>query len=348
MATILRFPRYDLSERAAQKVWRGIPRLDLSKIRKSRWLIDMFLAEGSIQLVYGSYGTRKTTAMLLGGWSVALREDFLGRKTRQRCVLFLDYENPADVLKSYCQDLGIDPSHPRFTIWDRLKGEPPQPGSEILENFIERCRKQTGHFPWLIFDSWTSLLRSGDSGNAIGEAAPIFQAIRRYRDLGATCTIIDHTGHRGKLPIGTSAKMTQMDSAHAFQADEKEATLLQSNQSRAVIRVESNLKRYAPREIGTFSFEVLSATDAKGNWHLRSLQATKDKSIAKLEKEIASLQDLIRKHPTLGKEELVKLTVVQKIASRNRARKLLEECTGKYWSAQGGKKGEKHTYRVLP
>jgi hypothetical protein len=330
--------------------WKGIPRLDLSDIKDTRWLIDLFLAEGSIQLVYGPFGTRKTTAMLLAAWAVSQGTPFLGKKTRKRVVLYLDYENPVGVLKSYCRDLRIDASSSTFVIWDRSKQPLPVPGDnakdETLNDFIRRCKEATGRSPWLIFDSWTSLLKSDASGDKISDAAPIFRQIREYRDSGATCTIIDHTGkNRKKEPIGTSAKMTQMDSAHAFHIEQQETNLTRDS-SRAVIRVEAFLKRYAPQDIGTFSFEVSSAVDTKGAWHLRSLETAKDKAERLLERQIEDLRQTILANPSLGQEELAALAARDKSMGKNRASKLLQEGIGIHWKSIA-KGSRKRIFRLL-
>jgi AAA domain len=328
--------------------WMNIPRLDLSKIKRSSWVIDFFLAKGSIQLVYGSFGTRKTTAMLLAAWAVSQGKDFLGMKTKRRCVLYLDYENPPDVLKAYCKDLGIDPSDERFAIWNRAATPIPLPSDDQdnqLEDFVKHCKKVSGHYPWIIFDSWTSLLRAGDSGNDLGDATPIFRGIRRLCDIGCTCTIIDHTGKHGDDPIGTSAKSTQMDTSHYFKAQHGKR-LLGSDFSTTVVRVESFLKRYAPKRVGTFSFEVQSGVDRKGQWHLRSLLATKDAAVLKQEKEIDGIKKLIVRNPSLGQEDLAKLAADNDVVSRDRARQWLQDGNGKYWKAVAKRHG-KMTFQVL-
>lgn len=334
-ASPTRFPRLhpqgNLTQKQASDIWKGIPRLDLSKIRNSRWLIDFFLAQASTQLIYGSFGTRKTTVILLAAWAVSQGQDFLGMKTRQRCVLYLDYENPPDVLKSYCKDLGIDPSTPTFTIWDRSAGAPPLPPDPKLLKFVRHCKKATGRYPWIIFDSWTSLLKEGESGDKIGEATHIFRAIRRLCDMGATCTVIDHTGWSKSHPIGTSAKMTQMDTSHLFEAQKGGVSLLDSDSSRTVIRVKSFLKRYAPENIGTFSIEVNAAVDEKGDWHTLSVEPTKDIAVLHLERRIQGLQQLIKRNPTLGQEELAEQAAKQKIMGSRRARQLLQAGIAKYW-----------------
>jgi AAA domain len=338
-----RFPRLD----GKQQVWKGVPGLDLSKIRPSRWVIDFFLARSSVQLIYGSFGTRKTTAMLLAAWSVAQGIPFFGRKTRQRPVLYLDFENPPDVLKSYCQDLHIDPSHSAFRIWDRAAKATPMPADETLVKFVQQCIKTTGRAPWIIFDSWTSLLKAGDSGDKIGETAPIFRAIRHLCDIGATCTIIDHTGKsKRKDPIGSSAKMTQMDTSHYFETQKNDNTLPDSDSSSTVVRVQSFLKRYAPEHVGTFSFEAKAAVDLKGKWHLRSLEPVTDISVLRAEKAVEGMKQLITNNPKLGHEDLADKAAAEGIVrSRNAGRRILDAGAGKYWEVSEGAKGRK-AYRV--
>jgi hypothetical protein len=312
----------------ATDIWHEVPCLDLTKIKRSAWVIEFFLARASIQLIFGEFGTRKTTAMLKAAWAVARGEQFLGMKTRQRPVLYIDYENPPDVVKSYCKDLGIDPSKEQLKIWDRSKKPAPRPDDKdgFLLDFVKRCKKATGHAPWIIFDSWTSLLRAGESGNDVNHATHIFRAIRGLCDEGATCTIIDHTGkNRKREPIGTSAKMTQMDTSHRFQVEKSDTAILGANSERKVVRVESFLKRYAPKHVGTFSFEVRSRIDSKGDWHLRSLEAVKDRTVIEQEKQVKKLYKLIEANPALGKDAIANLADKEGIAVRDRARALIRD-----------------------
>jgi RecA-family ATPase len=334
-------------QRTSGDVWKGIPRFDLSKVRSSRWVIDFFLAKGSTQLIFGSYGTLKTTTMLAAAWAVSQGISFLGRKTRQRPVLYLDFENPADTMKRMCVDGKIDPMSESFTIWNRADTPTPHPADETLVNFVKHCKKVTGHSPWIIFDSWTSLLRVGESGDKVGEATHIFRAIRKLCDMGATCTIIDHTGKsKRKDPIGTSAKMTQMDSSHCFVVQRDESTLLDASSKRTVVRVESFLKRYAPKGVGTFSFEAYGERDRKDQWHVRSLLATKDRAVLKLENEVEGMKKLIKSNRAFGQEDIAKLAADEDIASRDRARQLLQDGIGKYWKSIPRRHG-KITFRVL-
>jgi AAA domain len=338
----MRFPRIDV-----QNALEEIPKLDLSTIKDSSPLIKDFVVESSLQFSYGKFGTRKTTIHLLAAWAVSQGAPFLGRDSQHRMVLYLDYENPQGALKTYCEDLGLNPSHPFFTIWDRTQSPPPVPGDKRLQDFVDRCTRATGFAPWFIFDSWTSLLREGQSGNEIGHATPIFRAIRLLCDMGATVTVIDHSGKRGgKEPIGTSAKMTQMDSAHFFSVQSDELAL-DKKSSRTVIRVESYLKRYAPKSIGTFSVEVKAALDDQGIWHTLSVMPTKDISELQVEQQIKALKALIRKYGPQGQEKIAEIAMEEEIMTRNLARRLLQEGIGKYWKTKRVGRNQPLIFRVL-
>jgi hypothetical protein len=333
---------------------KGIPRFDPATVKKNRMLIEDFLIEGTTQVCCGKFGSRKTSIHLLAGWCVSQGKPFLGRKTKRRAVLYLDYENPPGVLKSYCHDLGIDPTNPWFTIWDRAVALPPQPAGtddDPLHKFIRRIKRETGHGPCIIFDSFTSLLRAGENGNDANHAAHIYRNTRRYCDLGATCTIIDHTGKKGgKEPIGTSAKMTQMDTAHFFSVHEQNVSL-NGKESSCVIRVENFLKRFAPEGVGTFSMEIKAAKNAKGVWHTVSVEPTEDVSVREMNKKVRWLQDVIAKNPKAGQEELGTLAAKRKdgdskLLGEKKAIKLLQEGTGEYWKSVT-KPNNKKVYRVI-
>ena len=339
-------------KKANPKLWKEIARLDLSKVEESSWLIKNFLADRSTQLCYGAFGTSKTTALLKAAWSVSQGIPFLGMKTKQRAVLYLDYENPADVMKGYCVGLGIDPSNPWLTIWDRAANHRvPLPGSERLQRFVQRCKKVTGNYPWIIFDSWTSLLK--DDENQGHKVSGVFCKIRTLCDAGVTCTIVDHTPKAKKnsnTAVGSYAKMTQMDSSHSFELVDEKINWFDSKLSFKTYRVNSFLKRYAPQGIGTFSFEVSGGEDKKGRWRIHNLERTQDRQEVKKLGVIDKMKRLIRHHPTTGKMDLADLAVEQRIMkSRDGARDLLDQgIAARAWETIEPKgKSHKQTLRVL-
>ena len=307
------------------QIWKGIAVFDPSKVRKTRWLIDSFLPEGCIHVVYGPPGVFKSTALLKAAKAVSEGEDFFGMKTRQRMVLYLDYENPSDVLKNRDRDLKLKIPSPRFTIWDRFHGKPtPIPGERVLEEFVRRCKKETGKWPWLIFDSWTSLLKYGEGGETTDQVAPLYAAIRVLRDWRVTCTVIDHSRkYRSDVIYGSGAKMTLIDMSHNF-VIHKGSGHLDAHSSVTVVRVRADLKRYTPRGLGDFSFEIKGKPDKDGEWHIASVEPVKGPILVKHEQEIAILQRLIRDNHDLGQRSLARLAASTTDIKRDRAETALK------------------------
>ncbi len=308
--------------------WDNVPRLDPDKIEKTRWLIKSFLAERSIQLVFGERGSFKSTLLLYAARAVANGEEFLGMKTRRRRVLYLDYENPASIIKARNDDLHLNlPENPSLAIWDRFGRHPmPRPGDPALEIFVKSCIAETGHGPWVIFDSWSSLLQPGEGGEFTGQIAPIYLQLRKLVDIGATTTALDHTRkyERGTL-YGGQDKEAKVDSIHKL--------LTFPNKVRPqnpIVRVESWLKRYAPEGEGSFAFEVQSTQDRNGNWHIVDLVPATDPIEQETLENVEVLRNLIRQNPNLGQEALARLAADQGI-SRDQAIAALKDGVGKYW-----------------
>ena len=319
-----------------------VPRFDPGQVAKTRWLIDSFLAERSIQLVFGERGSFKTTLLLFAARAVARGEDFLGMKTRGRWVLYLDYENPANVLKARNDDLCLNlPDNPNLAIWDRFGRYPvPRPSDVALERLVHSCVQETGHGPWIIFDSWSSLLRPGDNGLNTGEIAPIYAQLRRLVDLGATITVLDHSRKYDAHTIyGGQDKEAKVDTIHNLETFENRL-----RPENTIVRVDSWLKRFAPRGAATFAFEVLSKKDDKGKWHVTGFRLAKD-PVEELKREkIKFLCDLIDQNPDLGQEALARLAATKGLA-RDQAIELLKSGMGKYWDVQKSAHG-KYCYKV--
>ncbi len=314
-------------------IWATLPRFDPILVRKTKWLISSFLAEGSIQLVYGERGSFKSTLMLAAAKAVANREEFLGLKTRRRRVLYLDFENPADVIKARNDDLGVGlPENENLVVWNRYgEQSTPRPGDPLLEAIVSNSIAETGHAPWIIFDSWASLLKPGEGGEVTGQIAPIYLHLRKLADLGAAITIIDHTKKSDPETLyGGQDKEAKADSIHNLIIFPDK-----TKQSHPIIRVDSWLKRYAPEGAGSFAFEVQGEQDDKGNWHIVGLAPAQDPAETKLQEQIDLLRNLIRQNPNSGQQELARLAAEQEIP-RDEAVKLLKDGVGKYWQFRRG------------
>lgn len=315
--------------------WNSLPCFDPSSVKTTRWLIDSFLAEGSIQLVVGERGSFKSTLLMLAVGAVASGMPFLGMKTRQRRVLYLDYENPASVIKKWSIDLKLDLLHnDNLKVWNRFgAGDPPRPDELRLEDIVQDCLRETMHGPWIIFDSWASLLKPGEGGELTGQIAPIFVHFRKLVDLGATVTVLDHTKKYEKNIIyGGQDKEAKADSILTLIVYEKAAEF-----PNVVVRVESWHKRFMPKGEGSFAFKVLSERNDKGNWHITEIAPTADPEVEERNRKVEILRQLIQTHPSASQSELATAAGNHNLA-RDEAIKLLQEEVGKKWRVQRGSK----------
>lgn len=246
--------------------WYTIPRFDPTRVLKTKYVVESFIVEGNLHIFFGEPGSFKSTLLLLLAGAIAAGKPVLQLKTRRRRVLYLDYENPANVIQARCENLGLDLSCGNFIIWDRFGNQPPpRPGDPELEEIVKDCVAQTGRGPVIIFDSWSSILEPGEGGELTGQTAAKFLELRKLADMGATIVIIDHSRkYDKKILYGGKDKEAKVDSIHTLM-------LCEGNFSNPVVVVESWLKRHAPKHDGTFALEVRSERDQKGNWHIREV-----------------------------------------------------------------------------
>lgn len=328
----------------ARPVWERLPRFDPSRVPETRWLIENFLAERSVQLAFGEAGTFKTTLMLYAAKAISSGEKFLGMKTRQRRVLILDFENPASVIKDRSRDIGLElPENENLIIFDRFSvGAVPRPGDKLLEDLVRQCVAETGHGPWLVFDSWASLLKPGQGGESTGQIAPIYAKIRKLVDLGATVTILDHAKkYEEGIVYGGADKEAKSDSIHNFRTFPNK-----SNSQSQIVTVESRLKRFAPSGEGTFAFEVATHKDEKGTWHLSGISRVENPTELIAQRNIEILRDVIRDNPDAGQQEIGELAAKLMGISRESAIGILKANISKHWVRTRGAHG-KISYELL-
>jgi len=334
----------DTDHVSSDLTWDNLPRFDPTAAFKTKWLAHLFIADGSISLAYGPRGSFKSTFFLAMAKAVAKGEEFLGMATRRRRVLYLDYENPPNVIKSRDKDLRLHlPKNRRLVIWDRFGDKlPPRPGDRQLERFVKHCIKKLHRKPWIILDSWSSLLRPGEGGETTGHIAPIYAHIRRLCDLGATVTILDHTRkYTPDIIYGGQDKEAKADTIHNFVLHENRV-----HPENPILRVESWLKRYAPQGIGSLTVEVQSSKDENGEWHIKGFElSARDPVSDEKIKQRDVLRKLIRKNPNMSQRKLAMLAAANGLG-RDKAERMLKEGIGKYWAVSEDDRG-KMTYKLL-
>jgi hypothetical protein len=323
--------------------WDSAPRFDPDAVRDTKWLVEILFAEGTLSLIYGPRGAFKSTFILAAAGAVASGEEFLGMKTRKRKVLYLDYENPPDVIKNRVIDLGLGlPENENLVIWDRFgKQPPPHPGDPRLQEFVRHCIEAFHRRPWIIFDSGSSILRRGEGGETTGQTAPLYTDLRKLCDTGASISILDHTRkYEEEIIYGGQDKEAKADTLHNF--------ILHKNTikpERPIVYVKSWLKRYTPEGEGRLAVEVQSFKDEDGKWHVTGFEPTEDPIVEEKKRYRRILRDLIRDNPDSSQRELANLAA-ERGMGRDKAEEMLKKGIDKYWAVGKGD-GRKLVYKLL-
>jgi len=324
--------------------WDNAPRFDPNAVQDTKWLVETLFAEGTVSLIYGPRGAFKSTFVIAACGAVASGEEFLDMKTRKRKVLYLDYENPPDVIKNRVIDLRLGlPENENLVIWDRFGSQPPpHPGDPRLQQFVRQCIEEFHRRPWIIFDSGSSILRRGEGGETTGQTAPLYTDVRKLCDAGATISILDHTRkYEEEIIYGGQDKEAKADTLHNFIVHKNTIRT-----ERPILRVQSWLKRYAPEGEGRLAVEVQCFKDKNGKWHVTGFKPTEDPIVEEKKRYRQTLRDLIRDNPDSSQRELGNLAAKRDGFSRDSAEAMLKAGIGKRWTVTKGAKG-KLTYRLL-
>src|SRR5262249_53377115 len=86
--------------------WAEVPTLDQLPTGDVSWVVDGMFPAGGLVLWAGESGSYKTWLSLFLAKAIYEGSPFLGRRTVQRPVLYLDRENPLGIIKERCSILG--------------------------------------------------------------------------------------------------------------------------------------------------------------------------------------------------------------------------------------------------
>src|SRR5208283_1374351 len=110
-----------------QYAWKNLPRFNPSKAPKTKWLWKNFIPERAVTFLFGDAGSYKSTFVLALCKAISQGERFLGRRTKRRRVLYLDNENPLDVLAGRDKGMNLEMgTNGRLTLWT-IYGKVPVP-----------------------------------------------------------------------------------------------------------------------------------------------------------------------------------------------------------------------------
>lgn len=178
---------------------------DALKVREPiRWVIEDLFSEGSVSIVVGAPGSKKTYSMLDAGICVALGANWLGYKTMQGSVLIVDEESGSrrisNRLAACIRGHGAGESIPiHFTTLAQLNMRD-EYDCACLEDLIkERSAKL------VLIDALADVMPDADE-NAVKDVQPVFMALRGISDRTHCAIVIIHHsnksgGYRGSTSI---------------------------------------------------------------------------------------------------------------------------------------------------
>lgn len=166
----------------------------------SNWLINKFLQQNSLALIFGEPGSFKTFAVIDMGLCIAAGKEWAGYKTKQGPVFYLAGEGRGGIdkrIQAWCQHNEIiDPKFPFFVSNHvTLLNEDEQ--AELLVNHINALEDAHGK-PSLIVVDTLSRHNSGDE-NSSKDMAVFVEKVGKYLLSKKCCVLlVHHTGLKDK------------------------------------------------------------------------------------------------------------------------------------------------------
>jgi hypothetical protein len=324
------------THRGDQYKWKNLPRFDPSKAPKTKWLWENFIPERSITFIVGDAGSYKSTLLLTLCKAISQGECFLGRRTKRRRVLYLDNENPLGVLaeRDKAMNLGME-TNENLIVWSIYDKVPvPRIGSHALREIVRKSVAE-GRKLLIVLDHWTTFLKPGEGGETTGQTTPILQELRILCALGATVVVLAHTVKYDRTTFYGGADIRdKADAMHTF--------VLEKQSGREIIHVDSFLKRHGGRR--RFSIEPI-VEKKHGKTFIAGFHVVKGRKQER-KIQIEKMRGLIKRNPSASQRELAVLVGNTLGIGRNKAERLLNRYTGKFWKVHDGL-NRKKTYVLL-
>jgi AAA domain-containing protein len=310
---------------SGQYDWNKLPRYNPATAPKTKWLCENFIPERSITFIVADAGSYKSTFMLALCKAISRGEDFLDLATRSRRVLYLDNENPPDVLRERNEAMRLElEANKRLRVWSMYGGVPlPKLGSPDLREIVKKSVAENRK-PLIVFDHWASFLKPGDGGETTGQTSALLQELKYLCGLGATAVVLAHTlKYDPTTWYGGADIKAKADAMHTFVRKEDPV-----HPDRCIISIECFLKRHG----GLHSFAIQPIIK---NRRVIGFRSVEDPRKIERQKKIEKLRGLIKNNPDASQRELANLATAEGFG-RDEAEALLKQGIGKFWKVRKG------------
>lgn len=163
--------------------------LDLTQdVRPVDWLVDEWFARGDVTLLVGDPGLGKSWLTMALACAVAEGNDWLGLETKQGSVMYVDEENPEDIVKQRFKKLGLSPGAAKRIHYLY------RPGIWVNKDPDAFLDEALSLEPALIVMDSLSRIHSEDENSANSMAKLFRDGIQPLaRETGAAVVVIHHT-----------------------------------------------------------------------------------------------------------------------------------------------------------
>ncbi len=170
------------------------------------WIVDRLLTAGSVCLVVGEPGSKKTWAMLDLAVCIVKGEPWVGYETKRGRVLIIDEESGPRRLKRRLSEVlrghAVQAEDARRIAWVSLAGFNLREASDLgtLAELIDQEKPLV-----VIVDALADIMPGADE-NAVKDTQPVFHALRQIAESRQVAiVVIHHTnkagGYRGSTAI---------------------------------------------------------------------------------------------------------------------------------------------------
>ena len=168
------------------------------------WIVESLFSVGSVSLVVGEGGSKKTWSMLDLAVCVTQGVDWLSFQTKRSAVLFLDEESgPRRLARRLGQVLRGHNAGPETPIsYVTLAGFNFLDGQEDV-NELQKLVMATGA-RLVIIDALADVMIGGDE-NSVRDVQPVFRNLRQVAETAGTAIVVIHHANKAGVYRGSTA-----------------------------------------------------------------------------------------------------------------------------------------------
>ncbi len=299
-------------EDKAKEIIRQIPSIWEVSVPPVEWAVNELVPLGCVTLLAGAPDIGKTWFGLSIAKAITSGQQFLGRSTSARKVIYCDRENPLAVIKDRLDIIKFEPT-PDFHYWGFHCKTAPLPLDDA--DAYAQVARSISPRPVFIFDT---LLRfhSAESENSASDMSRVMEKLKKIASAGAAVVVLHHKGKsEANAYRGSSDILAAVDLA----------LVLSGNGESAPLRLHS-----AKNRLGEALSMTLRLSPNGGGFTVVS-----DPKLEREQEELSQLEEYISAHPGECQQEIVQAMEERKIPVA-RIRQGLERGTNSRWHIKRG------------